>query len=455
MSLRRSLGPLQIQLISLGGIIGSGYFLGLGATLAENGAWALLAYLVGGLIVWLVAMAMGELCVAMPREGGFVTHAHELFGPKWGPVLASGVGWSYWFNWCAYIPSEMIAGGMILNGFFPQISIMAWATVFGLAITAVNLMNVRFFGQIESALALLKIAAIGLFTAIGAWFWIRHFGDATQAIVPSFSEPAITPLSFFAAMVLVLVNFQGTELIALSAAETKDPASSIPKASRNVAIRIIAMYALPIAILIMTYPILRAGVEQSVFAEALSHYGFGNFGLFFKIVIVAAALSCANSGLYGAVRAMYGLGRERLAPVWVTRLNEQSVPARATWLTIAMCWLVLSLYLLFEGSNFYVWLLSLSGFTGAVCWISIAFCQIRLRKLQAKEGVQRGTLYRMPGFPILSWLSVVLQVLCVSLVVFHPNLRTALILGLPAFLIPAGVQWLRSCAARNYETGGQ
>lgn len=450
--LHRALGPIQIQLISLGGIIGSAYFLGVGTILRQNGATTVLAFLLGGVIVWLVAMAMGELSAGMAREGSFVSQARELVGRPW----AAGVGWSYWFNWCAYIPSEMLAGGMILHRIFPEIAVITWATLFAAIITAVNLLNVRHFGNVESWFAILKIGAMALFSlfALMVWMgWVGHAPDLGQFTWASQETPLLPDalpggaFAFLISMVLVLVNFQGTELIALSAAETKNPIQNIPRATRNVAFRTVALYVIPITLLILIYPLNEATSEHSAFAEALSRYGFSRFAVVFQWVIITAALSCANSGLYGAVRSLYGLGREKLAPAWVTKVNSQGVPAAATWLTIGICWAFLLLYFFFENSMFYTWLLSLSGFTGAICWISITWCQILLRKKLRQEGKSYSSLpYLMPGFPFLSWLSLFLQVLCLGLVGLHPLLRTSLILGIPAFALPAGWIWLRDRA---------
>jgi AAT family amino acid transporter len=454
--LHRTLGPIQIQLISLGGIIGSAYFLGVGSILRQNGASTVLAFLLGGVIVWLVSMAMGELSAGMAREGSFVSQSRELVGRPW----AAGVGWSYWFNWCAYIPSEMLAGGMILHRFFPQVSVITWASLFAAVITAVNLLNVRYFGSVESWFAILKIGAIISFSAIALFVWMGWVGNVPNLSQFSFVKPILsTPpidlpdalpggtFAFLITMVLILVNFQGTELIALSAAETKDPTHSIPRATRNVALRTVALYVIPITLLILIFPLNEATTENSAFAEALSKYGFSNLALVFQGVIITAALSCANSGLYGAVRSLYGLGRENLAPAWVTRVNAQGVPAFATWLTIGVCWSLLLLYFFFEDSIFYTWLLSVSGFTGAICWISITWCQIRMRQKMIRDGKAFSTLpYVMPGFPFLSWISLFLQVVCLGLVGLHPMLRSSLILGIPAFALPALLIWIKDRA---------
>ena len=438
--LRRNLGPIQVQLISVGGIVGSSYFLGAGSIIATSGPMAILAFTLGGIIAWLVAMAVGELCVGMPREGNFVSHSRELLGRPW----ASGVGWSYWFNWSAYIPSEMIAGGLILNQFYPSIPVIHWAIGFAVIITITNLMNIKHFGQIESALSILKLGAIGVFTGVALTIWLgltgnHHVIQETQSlaqILKDIHPEQIT--SLILVMVLVLVNYQGTEIIALSSAETQDPEKNIPIAARNVAVRTILIFVLPLIMLMLIFPWTKATVDRSIFVEALSLHHFNSLALIFQMIIITAALSCANSGLYGAVRSLYGLGKEGLAPRWVTEVNSAGVPYKATLMTIVMCWAFLPLYTLFEGTRFYTWLLSLSGFTGALCWISITICQILFRRrLSTGKSPQAQSPYLMPGFPYLSFLSLILQILCLSFIGFNSQLRSSFILGIPAFALPA------------------
>lgn len=440
--LQRSLGPLQLQLISLGGIIGSGYFLGIGTILRQSGAAAVLAFVLGGLIVWLVALAMGELCVGMARKGTFISHASELLGRPW----AAGVGWAYWFNWCALIPSEMLAGGMILHQLSPNISILAGGIFCGFVITITNLLNVKYFGHLESGLALVKVGAMALFSGVALLIYMGMQGQGLS--LPPLTETlAFSPkedLGFLVTMVLVLVNFQGTEIIALSAAEAKDPETTIPLATRNIALRTALLYVVPITLLILIFPMREISNEQSPFIHALRRHGFFGLGTWFQWVILSAALSCGNSGLYSAVRALYGLGVEDLAPSWVTQVNSKGIPVPATLFTLLACWLFLPLYFFFDTTTLYTLLLTLSGFGGAICWISISWCQLRLRQKWIREKLPLSSLpFRMPGFPYLSFLSLFLQIFFIGMLVFNSSLRSSLILGLPAFLAPLLFFWLK------------
>ena len=143
--MNRGLKNRHLQLISLGGVIGSGYFLGTGYVLEKAGPAAILAYLLGGVIVLCVMLCLAELAVEKPVSGSFVTYAREHISPTW----ACGVGWAYWTTWVAYVPSEMIAAGIIMNNFIPEVSQLWWAVFFGLLVTILNLFHVDKFGESE------------------------------------------------------------------------------------------------------------------------------------------------------------------------------------------------------------------------------------------------------------------------------------------------------------------
>ena len=456
-TLRRGLSAFQVQMISLGGIIGSCYFLGIGDSVRNLGPACVLALLLGGVIVWLVLNGIGELCVGLQCEGGFVAHARELVGRPW----AAGVGWSYWFNWCAYVPSEMIAGGIIMHHLFPSVPVMSWAILFGMIVSAINLASVKSFGRVESVLAMIKLLAIVVFSAMALLIWLGFIGDNPRFIGlenlggnPSLASLfPVGALVIAQRMVMILVNYQGSEIVALSAAETECPEENIPKAVRNVSYRIVAAYLIPVILVILIFPFKEAGVEESVFAVALERHGFAWADLFFMVVIASSALSCVNSGMYGATRSLYSLARERLAPGVFARLDDNGVPNRATIFTTLVCWAFVPLLMVFDGSVLFTWLLAVSGFTGAICWISISWCQIRFRKRLAAEGRSgKDLIFAMPGYPYLSFFAIYAQLACLAFVVFDANLRSCLYLGVPCLLIPMAVVYLMDRRRTNSRT---
>jgi amino acid transporter, AAT family len=444
--LSRSLKTRHIQLIALGGIIGSGYFLGTGYIISTTGPGAFLSYLLGGIIVVCVMCCLGELAVAMPISSSFVTYSRKLISPAW----ACGVGWSYWLTWVTYIPSEMIAGGIIMNNYFPAISAMWWAILFGLMVTVINLSQVESFGEIEFWLALIKIMALFMFVMLAALIFLGIIGEqgfiGTKFLLSDGGFTPKGPLSVLLTMVIVMVNFQGSEIIGLAAGESGNPAKSIPRAIKNVSFRIISLYLIPILLLVSITPWQEAGLEESVFATALNSYGMPWAGGLFSLVVLTAAISCSNSGLYGCSRAIFALAQEDMAPQWLAKLNRRGVPQNASLVSIIGCWITIIFYTLDTTKSVYTYMLALSGFTGAIAWISICWCQLNFRRRLKKNGKAASSLqYQTPFFPYLTHFGIWAQIACLFFVAYNEDLRTSLYLGVPLLLLP--ILWYK---AREY-----
>ena len=445
--MNRGLKNRHLQLISLGGVIGSGYFLGTGYVLEKAGPASILAYLLGGLIVLCVMLCLAELAVEKPISGSFVNYAQEHISSTW----ACGVGWAYWITWVAYVPSEMIAAGIIMNNFLPMVSQLWWAVLFSLIVTCINLFHVDKFGESESWLALIKIVALVAFSIVAGLICLGLIGDqgyiGTSVLLGS---GGFAPNGYWAivlTMVIILVNFQGTEIIGLAAGECKDPAKSIPTAVRNVTWRIIALYIIPILLLISILPWDKATLEESVFAAAVNQYGFTGFGAFFAFVILTAAISCSNSGLYGAARAMHALAKLDMAPKAFGKLNDNGMPSRAILVSICACWAVILLYAFNPDSVIYTYLLAVSGFTGAIAWISICWSQYRFRKQLMAEGKVDTLRYKTPLFPYVTLFGIWAQVFCLVVMIFTPELQEALFAGIPMLVLP--MAWYRLRAKRR------
>ena len=434
--MNRGLKNRHLQLISLGGVIGSGYFLGTGYVLEKAGPAAILAYLLGGVIVLCVMLCLAELAVEKPVSGSFVTYAREHISPTW----ACGVGWAYWTTWVAYVPSEMIAAGIIMNNFIPEVSQLWWAVFFGLLVTILNLFHVDKFGESEFWLSLIKIIALAAFSIVAGLICLGLIGDqgyiGTKVLLGSGGFAPNGYWSIVLTMVIILVNFQGTEIIGLAAGECEKPEKSIPIAVRNVTWRIIALYIIPISLLISILPWDKAGLDESVFAAAVTQYGLSGFGAFFAFVILTAAISCSNSGLYGAARAMHSLARLDMAPRFLGEINKNGMPSKAIMLSICACWAVILLYSIDPDSAVYTYLLAVSGFTGAIAWISICWSQYRRRKMMMATGADRRLKFRTPLFPYVTLFGIWAQVFCLVVMAFTPDLQEALYAGVPMLLLP-------------------
>ena len=439
--MNRGLKNRHLQLISLGGVIGSGYFLGTGYVLEKAGPAALLAYLLGGVIVLCVMLCLAELAVEKPVSGSFVTYAREHISPTW----ACGVGWAYWTTWVAYVPSEMIAAGIIMKNFIPEVSQLWWAVFFGLLVTILNLFHVDKFGESEFWLSLIKIIALAAFSIVAGLICLGLIGDqgyiGTKVLLGSGGFAPNGYWSLVLTMVIILVNFQGTEIIGLAAGECEKPEKSIPIAVRNVTWRIIALYIIPISLLISILPWDKAGLDESVFAAAVTQYGLSGFGAFFAFVILTAAISCSNSGLYGAARALHALARMDMAPSTLGHINKNGMPSRSILVSICAGWAVILLYSFDPDSALYTYLLAVSGFTGAIAWISICWSEYRSRKRKIAEGTEGAQRYTPPFFPYVTLFGIWAQVFCLVVMVFEPELREALYAGVPMLVFP--MAWYR------------
>lgn len=438
---RRGLKTRHVQLIALGGIIGSGYFLGTGAVVNQVGPSVFLAYILGGLIIYLTMLCMGELAVAIPISGSFVNYTADFISP----ALACGVGWSYWISWVAYIPAECVAGGIIMEH-FTGINGYVWAIGFGLLITYINIAKVGTFGEIEFWLALIKIVALLGFVllAILIFFGLIH-GQQPAGILGAkylLDQGGLFPngwMAFLTAMVLLLVNYQGSEIIGLAAGESIDPGQMIPSAIRNVTFRILFIYIIPVFCLVLIFPWQKASLANSVFADALNLYGLKWAGTVASIVTLTATLSCSNSGVYGIVRSLHALAKNGMAPQRLAKLNRNAVPQNAGIVTLVAIWLVLLASYFFGQSLLYIALLLVSGFTGANAWISICWAQINFRKRLYKAGYTTSDLrYKTPFYPYTGIIAIVLMLICMVFLVMRDDIayKLAFIIGTITLVAP-------------------
>lgn len=438
---RRGLKDRHVQLIALGGIVGSCYFLGTGEVISLVGPAVFIAYMLGGLIIYLTMLCMGELAVAIPISGSFVTYTSDFISP----AIACGVGWSYWISWVAYIPAECIAGGIIME-MFTGVNGYVWAVCFGLLVTYINLSKVDKFGEIEFWLALIKILALLAFAilALFIFFGVIH-GNEPPGIIGFkyiWGDGGLIPhgpMSLLTAMVLLLVNYQGSEIIGLAAGESENPARMIPHAIRNVTFRILFIYIIPVFCLVLIFPWQKASLSNSVFADALNLYGLKWAGAVTSFVTVTATLSCANSGFYGTVRSLNALARDGMAPHTFSQFNHNAIPQNAVIATLIGVWTLLGVGYFFGQTKLYIALLLVSGFTGTLAWISLCISQISFRNRLYQAGYSIKDLrYVTPYSPYTGIVAITLMLIALFFLVFNkdPMYKLAFGIGIVSFLMP-------------------
>lgn len=408
--LKRGIKGWQTAFLGLAGAMGSSFFLGLGVIVHDMGPSVLFAFAACGLILYGLMMSYGELLVNVPRKGSFVAYTNEFLGE----TVSVGLGWAFWFNWVVYIPSEAIAVAMVLNALHPGNQVF-YACGALLILTVINLTAVDIFAKIESTLALIKIASIVLFVILAFAIWVGLWGnEGYLGASVNFGSGDLLPNLFpngygivLTTMVIVLISFQGTEIVGLAAAETENPEKAVPLACRSVTIRILLLYMLPILLIVLIFPTQLASLEDSVFAQVMHQHGLSQVGAIMSGVVLIAAFSCANTGFYGTVRCMYGLSIEGLAPIGLSKLNRNAVPMRSVLFTVVFMWIVLIIGLFAGKSRLYESLLNLSGFTGTVAWIGIIASQIVFRKRLKARGYDPYEVLKAPVKKSQRWIPTV------------------------------------------------
>jgi len=432
--LQRSMKSRHLFMISLGGVIGTGLFLGSGYTINQAGpGGAVLAYLVGGFIMYLVMLCLGELAVAMPVAGSFQTYATKYIGPATGFTI----GWMYWLNWSVTVGVEFTAAGLLMKRWFPDSSVWMWCVVFAILLFLLNALSARSFAETEFWFAGVKVVTIVLFILVGgaAMFGLINFGGQPAPMLTNFTnDGGLFPNGLTAVLLtMIAVNFafQGTELIGIAAGESEQPEKTIPKSIHNTVWRTLVFFILSIIILVGLFPWREAGVVESPFVAVFEKVGIPYAGDFMNFVILTAVLSVGNSGLYASTRMLWALSKNNMASPALGKLTKKGVPLNALLVSLAVACLSLLTSVIAE-DTIYLWLLSISGLAGMVIWLSITASQFMFRKrFLASGGKLEDLKYRTPLYPLVPITGFVLCLIVIISLAFVPDQRAALYCGIP------------------------
>ncbi|NEN85930.1 amino acid permease [Paenibacillus elgii] len=445
--LKRTMKSRHLFMISLGGVIGTGLFLSTGYTLNQAGpGGAILAYLVGGLIMYLVMLCLGELSVAMPVTGSFPAYAAKFIGPATG----FAVGWLYWLTWVVTVGSEFTAAGLLMQRWFPGVSVWIWSALFAVLLFALNAFSVKFFAESEFWVAGFKVVVIVLFILLGgaAMFGIIPMKDQAAPMVGNlFDQGGLFPNGFLPVLfTMISVNFafSGTELIGVTAGETENPDKVIPRSIRTVVWRTMFFFILAIFVLAGLVPWQEAGVVESPFVLVFDKIGIPYAADFMNFVILTALLSVGNSGLYASTRMLWALAEENMISPWLGKTTKSGVPLNA--LIISMLVACLSLVSsVIAADTVYVVLIAISGFAVVAVWMGIVASQFMFRRQFLRNGGDiRNLKYRTPLYPFVPILAFVLcSASCIGLY-FDPEQRVALYYGIPFVVLCYLIYYLKN-----------
>ena len=406
--LKRDLKSRHLMMISIGGVIGAGYFLGAGGAIQMAGPAVVISYFVGGFVTILVMALLAEMAVAMPVAGSFQVYATKTMGPRAGFMT----GWTYWFAFLIGPASETIAAGTFLNLWFPMVPIWVFSLVVAALMTAVNIIGVLVFGEVEFWLSLIKVVALVAFII---WGCVVVFGmpmqDASLSnLWGANSDPSgfapMGPAGVIGAMLIVFFSYGGTEAIGTAAEESHNPARDIPRALTGTVVRIVVLYVISITVLLMVVPWQKLGVSSSPYVDAMMVLGGPVFGNIMNFVVLTAALSCIDTGVYATSRMLYSLSRDGYFPKIFSTVNaKRKVPVAAA---IACCAvLFLGALLAYFWNNAYVWVAGVSGFGFLFAWLMIVLSQPGMRKIILRDNPD-ALKWKAPFTPFIQYLAVVM-----------------------------------------------
>jgi D-serine/D-alanine/glycine transporter len=432
-NLSRGLKNRHVQLLAIGGAIGTGLFLGSGRSIHLAGPSILFAYMITGIICFFIMRALGELLLSNLNYHSFVDFVHDYLGNR----AAFITGWTYWFCWISLAMADLTAAGLYIQYWFPNIAQWVPSLIVLVILLIMNLTTVKLFGEMEFWFALIKIIAILGLIIIGTFMIIKGF--STDAGVSSFanlwSYGGWFPngvKGFILSFQMVVFAFTGIELVGLTAGETEDPEHVIPKAINNIPIRIIIFYIGALIVIMSIYPWNSINPEKSPFVQVFAAVGIAAAASIVNFVVLTSAASACNSGIFSTSRMVYSLAKENNAPKSMKKLTSHQVPSNALMFSaIVILISVILNYIMPEGV--FVLITSISTFCFIFIWAIIVICHMKYRKTQP-ELVAKNK-FKMPLYPIANYIILGFLAFVIIVLGFNNETRVALFVTPVWFII--------------------
>lgn len=338
--LSKSLRARHLMMISIGGIIGAGVFVGSSAAIASIGPAVVLSYVFAGIVVFGVIRILARMVVDRPGLGSFTEYVRLGLGPSAGFVT----GWLYWWFWVVVVAIEAIAGAVIIQLWLPQFEVWQIGLALMIVLTIVNLASARSYGEFEFWFASIKVAAIVVFIVIAA-SWLLGVGNPASPGISNLTEhQGFTPFGWkaiLAGVTTVIFSMVGAEIVTIAAAESSESHRILPKLAATIVLRILLFYVLSIALILCVVPWTAFQAGDSSFALALDRIGIPGSATIMNIVVLTAVLSCLNSGVYVTARVLFTMADRGDAPKWLVAVNKRQVPARAILLGSSVGFIVM------------------------------------------------------------------------------------------------------------------
>ncbi|MBU3153676.1 amino acid permease [Clostridium estertheticum] len=435
-NLSRGLKNRHVQLLAIGGAIGTGLFLGSGRSIHLAGPSILFAYVITGTICFLIMRALGELLLSNSNYHSFVDFVQDYLGNG----AAFITGWTYWFCWISLAMADLTATGLYVQYWLPNVAQWVPSLIALVILLIMNLTTVKLFGEMEFWFALIKIVAILSLIIICTFMIIKGF--STNAGVSSFTNlwkhggwfPNGVS-GFILSFQMVVFAFTGIELVGLLAGETENPEQVIPSAINNIPIRIIIFYIGALIVIMSIYPWNSINPDKSPFVQVFSAVGIPAAASIINFVVLTSAASACNSGIFSTSRMVYSLAKEKNAPESMKKLTSNQVPSNALMFsaTVILISVILN-YIMPEGV--FVLITSISTFCFIFIWAIIVVCHLIYRKTNPKLATK--SKFKMPFYPIANYIILAFIAFIIVVLALTKETRVALFVT-PVWFIILGV----------------
>lgn len=426
--LQRGLEERHITLMSLGAAIGVGLFLGSATAIKLAGPGIILGYAFAGMIMFFIMRALGEMAIQKPVAGSFSQYARDYLGALPGFLT----GWNYWFLWVVTCMAEITAAGIYMEYWFPEVPRWIWALAALVIMASVNFLNVKAYGELEFWFALIKIVTIIFMIVSGLGMIVLGIGNGGIAtgISNLWENGGILPNGITGVLMslqMVMFAFLGIEMIGITAGEVKNPEKTLSRAIDTVFWRILIFYVGALFVIMSIYPWTEIGAQGSPFVLTFDKLGIPAAAGIINFVVLTAALSSCNGGIFSTARMLFNLAENDEAPKGLGKLNKNGVPSAAVLVTAGALLVGVVLNYLVPAKVF-TWVTAISTFGAIWTWSMILLSQIKYRK-GLTPAQFKGLKYKMPLFPLTSYISLAFLLLVVGLMAFFPDTRIALIVG--------------------------
>ncbi|MFH8133403.1 aromatic amino acid transporter AroP [Pantoea osteomyelitidis] len=433
-TLKRGLKNRHIQLIALGGAVGTGLFLGIAQTIKMAGPSVLLGYAIGGFIAFLIMRQLGEMVVEEPVAGSFSHFAYKY----WGNFAGFASGWNYWVLYVLVAMAELTAVGIYIQYWWPGIPTWVSAAVFFLFINAINLTNVKVYGELEFWFSIIKVAAVVGMIVFGCWLLLSgHAGPEASVsniwAMGGFFPHGVTGLVM--AMAVIMFSFGGLELVGITAAEADEPEKSIPKATNQVIYRILIFYIGSLAVLLSLYPWTKVIEGGSPFVMIFHELGDSLVANALNVVILTAALSVYNSCVYSNSRMLYGLAKQGNGPKSLLKVDRRGVPYVALGLSALATAICVLINYLMPGEAFGL-LMALVVSALVINWAMISLAHLKFRRKKDQQGVT--TRFKAMFYPVGNWICLLFMAAILVIMAMTPGMAISVWL-IPVWLVILGI----------------